>query len=335
MVTMKDIAEKAGVSRPTVSAVLNPGQSSIRIGAETRKRILQIAAEMGYLPNENARAVRSGHTRIIGVIGNSNGSFAARIFRGIAWGIQESGYSMKLVIPSEDEGFANAVQRCAEQRVCGIIFFASDQGVTPEVWEMTRRYQIPAVLLSSNESDLCGCRITSDDEDGIEQAVRHLQSLGHSRIGFVSEEIHKHYLYAIRRRTGFVQSMAENYDPALDFHLHKAQNNSPERYCEILDAVRRKDLTAVICGSDYRAARLLQQLHRAGIRVPQEVSVIGFGDLECAPLLTPALTTVAQPFLEMGRRSVSRVLQLIREPEQIDNLVLPVQLMIRETTGKI
>lgn len=335
MITMKDIAEKAGVSRPTVSAVLNGKETTIRISEATKGRIVSIAAEMGYLPNENARAIKNGHTNIIGVIGKFHGSYATEMLRGIAKEIDLCGFSIKLVMPENLAELRRALQKCIEQRVCGVICYASDRESARILKSESDRYSLPVVLLDSDgEFEWCS-RITSDDGEGAFQAVSYLLGEGHRNIVFATRLQHREYAYSLHREAGYrkaFEAAGLHPDSGSVMYLDSAGGADDLKTEPLLEKIRNNSVSAIFCASDTIAMLLIVTLSRAGLRVPGDVSIIGFGDLEYAAYSNPPLTTVAQPFLKMGAEAVKQLLKRISKAADRKKISLPTRLIVREST---
>jgi DNA-binding LacI/PurR family transcriptional regulator len=309
MVTMNDIAERAGVSRPTVSVVLNERHEDIGIAEETRLKVLAVAEELGYRRNELARAVKTGKSRTLGFLaGTVHMEYAARCFSGMLDAAEDRGYSIQRFRISEDSLDTKSIVRCVEHRLAGVVVYDPDSRLPFDVMRQEfEAHNLPAVLLDFKTPHDWGTTVASDDEMGARQAVEHLAALGHKRIVF-SGGI-ENTGTAIPRLAGFNKAML---DCGLYNHKRVVWTNwSLEREAQLIDQLMAETTppTAILCGSDPMALHALRHLRSIGKNVPEDVSVIGFGDLARTDLSDPSLTTVAVPYEQMGLEAVRLLLE--------------------------
>lgn len=352
MVTMKDIANAAGVSRPTVSQVLSGQRAGgVQISAVTQKRVLEAASRLGYHRNELARAVKRGRANVIAFIGGASTSYDMRIIAGINAGLQERDFTLKMFILGASHSFDDAIRQspgtvsqsledvirqCREQMVAGIICRSLQPDDLEQLHQALALPGIPVMQVDGGGlCDWCG-RVMSDDIAGGRMAVEHLLSLGHRRIGLLAVTGERRYTEP--RRQGY-RSALKNAGIAPDPDLEVTITNIlewEEQQGRILTGyLRRQRPTAVFCVADPLAMKMLVAANQAGIKVPEELSVVGYADLDYASFSIPLLTTVAQPFEEEGRLAAASLVDIINstEPQIPVDLKLPVKLVVRNSTA--
>jgi LacI family transcriptional regulator len=334
-VTMSDIARRAEVSRPTVSIVLNGRHEDIGIAEETRQRVLQAARELGYRRNALARAVKTGRSLTLGFLaGDADIEYSSRAFSGILDEAEEQDYTVKRFRLHDRASDDKVIERCSEHRLDGVIVNDTGLGVATDLIRREFEVQsVPVVWLDPKGPQSWGVQVRPDDEQGTVTAVQHLVELGHRRIAFVGgiENVGT----GVTRGNGFLRGMAE---ANLDASLVRWTQWQSERILAILDELLALDAppTAFLCGSD--ATVFLRRLRALGHRVPQDVSVLGFGDLARVELADPALSTIRVPYGEMGRESVRQVLAMLQAPEQSSQhkeTLFATELVLRESTGVV
>lgn len=341
MVRMIDIAERAGVSRATVSHILNGRTEGFTVREETRQRVLKTADELGYRNNELAKAVVTGKTYVFGFFSHAPSEETShRILIGAQDEADRHGYLIKLLPAARNGDYSAPIKKCIEQRVAGVLVTNDDPSVLDQLHSEATRFDIPIALLENCPPRPWGVRITSDSHQGIGLALKHLIDLGHRHIGFVSSQAGA--AVAENREKSFVQWM-QNYGllvvPAQIIHTHWDDENIIEPIvCHWLqNAVPRP--TALLCAGD-RIALVSQRAARSlGLNLPTELSVVGFANFTMARYSDPALTTVAQPFEEMGRVAVRQLLKITSSGndtgsfEEGSHFALPNSLVVRASTA--
>jgi DNA-binding LacI/PurR family transcriptional regulator len=341
MITMQDIAEKAGVNKGTVSYVLNGKQKKARIGAETCARILAIARELGYKRNELARSVATGKSNVIAFISYNTGTceYIGKIMSGILEEISQHGYSLKVYHLTRDNSL-NIAEQIIRQRADGVIFHAAENDAFQVIREEMKKNHIPCAVtnLTSQHSDV---GVTTNDFQGTKDAVRHLAELGHKRILYISHDSsEKNAEYIANREAGYTAGMQEFIGEDAEIKIKRIKQKrftDGKDFKEIL-TTGEEIPTAVICINDTLAMELMQIAYQQGIKLPEELSIIGFADLEMAKYAVVPLTTIAQPFELMGRESVKALLEVVESKKisnsnTIKNKKLEVNLIIRKSTA--
>lgn len=333
---MKMIAAKAGVSQPVVSQVLNGLGDTKKISQKTQKKVLSIAERMNYRRNAIAHSMKTGKTNVIGVVGSLYSGFCMEIICGISEIVAQNNYMIKL-FPGNTKEIKNIARQCVEQRLAGVICRSlSEEGLNILRNELEPN-SIPIVLVDSSFShDWCP-RVVSDDFEGAKMATEYLLKLGHHKIAFITSELSLGFSQF--RYDGYLEKMAEwgikiqNDDICII--ADQKEEISRRQRDKITDFLKRKTPTAVFGGSDPMAMKVMNIAQNIGIKIPQSLSVIGFAGLEYAAFATPSLTTVKQPFKEMGRKAAEILLKSIEGILLPKEMKLPVELIIRDSCKKI
>ncbi len=312
MIRMSDIAEQAGVSQSTVSFVLNGRHETFRISDETRLRVLRAAEELGYRPNHVARAVRTGNTRMVGIIGGDLATeHVGKMVGGVLDELDRHDYTLKILNLGRDgEPWGQAIRRSAELRLMGVIAMHLPLPMLEEFREEAHRYSYPLVLLDSRVPETDLSQIVSDDQGGIADAVDHLVQLGHRKIALINGEAISTLAHGRERAfRAAMEGHALRVPEALifngDFRFHERNEAIALKLLGLPDARRP---TAILCSSDRIALTVLHMARRLNRSVPQDVSVIGFGNFSASEFCWPSLSTVEQPFEAMGRAAARHLL---------------------------
>jgi len=331
----RDVAELAGVSRTTVSFVLNdvPG---VKISEETRQRVLQAAHELNYYPTAAARSLASGKTHRIGLIlGEGQDRLAADAFlptflQGVTASVHQRGYLLMLQLAEDVPSHEAYARLIREQQVDGLILSGprSDDPLLPQLAEE----KFPLILHGQLEShDLPYVDI--DNHAGAYQVVNHLVGLGHRRIAFISNAP-LFYSGTQDRFAGYRQTLAE-HDIPLQEELIRTAAFLPDSGYAAMDEllVLRHPPTAVFAASDVVALGAMSALHAADLRIPEDVAVVGFDDIFLAAHACPPLTTVRVPAYGLGWTSAEILIRLIEGEEDVSSVTLDTDLVIRESCG--
>ncbi|MFI8191787.1 LacI family DNA-binding transcriptional regulator [Streptomyces sp. NPDC085946] len=300
---IQDVAARAGVSVSTVSNVLNRPE---RVNARTAQRVRDAIAALDYVPHFGAAGLRTGHSSSLGLIlPDVANSFYSRIARGAAEAAYDHGYSLVLCHsgddPEREQGYFTML---VEQRAVGVVVVPL--GADPGRLTRLRERGIPLVLADRAMPDRDGCSVSVDDVAGGRLAVRHLLDRGARRVLVVNGERgirqcadrHQGARQAVRSRRGarLEQVVAEEMTVAYGAKIADQLDDLPD---------------GVFCTNDFLAAGLCRGLTGRGARIPEDVQVVGYGDLDVASFGATALTTVRQPVEEIGRAAVELLLDEI------------------------
>jgi LacI family transcriptional regulator len=325
--TIARVAQEAGVGVGTVSRVIN---GSTAVSEATRRRVLEVVAELGYEPNATARALSTGRTRSVGVIAPffTRPSVIERL-RGVAPLLAGSGYQL-ILIDVESPKQRDAAFRSLIGRVDGLLAVTITPG--PADLERLAAAGVPIVLIDHSHPQLPS--VTVDDVAGGRLAVEHLLELGHRRIAFAGDTVDEvHDSSASRRRcTGYRRALA-HAGLAVREELVVLRPHG-QGAAEIVEELLGLDQppTAIFAASDQQALAVLDAVDELGLRVPEDLSVVGFDDVELARYA--GLTTVAQPLAVSGTKGAELLLSSLDGSEiSTPRQHLPLELVVRDTTA--
>lgn len=308
-VTMADVARRAGVSRTTVSFVLSD-RPSANIPEDTRARVLDAVAALGYRPNAGARALAAQRTRMIGLITDVvTTPFGAGIIRGAQDRARLQGQSLLIATINGDPALdEQAVETMLEHRVEGLVCATGEHRSFDPPASLAG---VPTVLVHCFDNQGRLPAIVPDEVAGGYVATRRLIDAGHRRIGFVN--LDPQTVAAVGRLEGYERALREvgiEPDPALVRNGHATADGGYVEAAALLDS--SDPPTGIFCGTDRMAMGAYDAIKDRGLAIPDDVAVVGFDDQEViASYLRPGLTTVALPFEEMGARAV----ELLGDPE--------------------
>lgn len=305
MPSIRDVARLAGVSHQTVSRVLNDHPS---IRPETKAKVLDAISVLDYRPNLAARALVTSKSNMLGVLSATIGEFGpTSSIASIEDAAREEGYSVSTLnlADTTPEAIGNAVRQLAREQVDGIVVLAPQVRVFHVLRGMS--LDIPFVnLQTASGSD--GVSLSADQVAGARAATEHLISLGHSDILHLAGP--QDWIEAESRMRGYLDGLREADLPT--FPPIRGDWTADFGYFAGQELSRRRDFTAVFAANDLMAIGLMHGFRDARVRVPHDVSVIGFDDIPVAAHVAPTLSTVHQDFPELGRRAVRILLAQIR-----------------------
>jgi len=325
--SIKDIARAANVSYSTVSRALN---DSPRVKPETRERIQHIATEMGYLPSAVARSLVTRRTHIIGVVVTTiTDLFFAEVIHAIEETALKQKYNVILTNSGrEPERELEAIRALRERRVDGIILVSA--GTSKKDLSAVKGVGTPTVIINNARREHIGYSVEVDNLSGGREATQHLLSLGHRRIAHITGPIRE--WDGAERQSGYEQVL-RTYGLPLDPSLIVKGGDRPEGGMQAMQQLLALPCrpTAVFCYNDVVALGAMRAARAANLRIPQDLSVVGFDDIDLAPFFEPALTTVAQPKRQMGEKAVQMILDLLAG-DRVEDCVLPGRLIVRGST---
>ena len=343
MITMRDIAVRTGVSRSTVSFVLNDKHDEMGVNEGTRDRVLQAAKELGYRRNGLARAIATGQNPVfvfLVPISHFETDVVARALAGTLDEASAHGRTVQVIRLPDGTLDDAVIQRCVEMRPTGAIAIYVGLEPLQHLQRELARFDIPVAVLDSSPPLEGGAHIFSDDIAGCFEAVAHLTALGHTRIAFIGG-LHGTTVSALRD-TGYRQAMQAHGLIVPDTYVKYGQWEA-EATAQATRGLFENAITpptAVLCADDRTAAIACRTLRALDLSVPRDVSVVGFANLSIASLCDPPLTTVAQPFHEMGRAAVRRLLfaaqpdsDEARNSSEAVEERLPTRLVVRQSTA--
>lgn len=347
MVTIRDVAKESGFSSTTVSIVLNNAPLARYIPVATKKRIERAAKKLGYRPNLFARSLRSRRSHTVGVmVFDMTDPYCTLILRGIENTLYQASYLPILTdVHNERARFERYLEMLLDRRVEALIVLANWLFVDIDVLGDLERSSIPTVMIGRELQTKSISSVIVDNELGGHAAVEHLHSMGHRKIAFIRGP--KTLADSAPRWRGvraFAKSAGLEIDPKLVLDLPESRDpisSFEAGYKLTEDLIKQKrPFTALMAFDDMTAFGAIRALNKAGLRVPEHCSVIGFDDIAASSLYTPALTTVRQPMEAMGTMAVGTAVEGInavlekRDFNAVHRKVAP-ELAVRESTRSL
>jgi DNA-binding LacI/PurR family transcriptional regulator len=331
----QDVAKLAGVSRTTVSFVLNdvPG---VKISEETRMRVMEAAQTLDYYPTAAARSLASGKTHRIGLILGegqrrlSADAFLPSFLQGVTTSVHQRGYFLMLHMAEDVPSHEAYARLIREQQVDGLIL--SGPRANDPLLDKLSEEGFP-LILHGQLPDYGLPYVDVDNRLGGGKATNHLIGLGHRRIGFISNAPLS-YAGAQERFVGYQQALAENGIP-FDSDLVGTAAFLPEAGHAAMDQLLNlhERPTAVFAASDVIALGASSAIHAAGLRIPEDMAVVGFDDIFLAGEAYPPLTTIRVPAYGLGWTSAEILIALIEGDEEVSSVTLETELVIRGSCG--
>lgn len=334
MANIRDVARRAGVSAGTVSNVLNRPSY---VNAETRQKVLDAIAELDFVPKANSRQYRPGRERTLGLaVADLSNPFFVDVALGAESAAKELGVGVVIVHSGEDSSREQQnLDMLVQQRVHGIMITPVDER-NPRLEHLVEK-GVPIVYVDRISGDRSCCWVATDDLKGGQLAGEHLIALGHRRIAFVGG------LTLLRqfedRYNGLIRAVEQAGLPRDTVEIIQAGSwKFPEGRTvgtELVERPASERPTAVFCANDLLALGLLQELVQHGIRVPDDIAIVGFDDLDLASAATVPLTTVRQPRDLLGQTAVRMILDEIDQGEAHvhEHVIFPPELVVRASSG--
>jgi LacI family transcriptional regulator len=327
--TIKDVARAAGVSINTVSRALNAKPD---VSPKTRRQVLEVAKRLNYMPNKLARGLRSNKTGVIGVIvADIANPFFSAVVKGMGKAAKELGYSIILQDTSEDyENEEEAIQIMISEQVDGLL-------ITPVQTEkrsirMLQQSGIPFVLVARHFSDVDTDYVVADDVQGGYLATTHLLEKGHEKIAFINGPSYNSS--AIERFKGYKKALAEHDIELYEELIRNGALTMEDGYTHGRALLMGHDSrpTALFTFSDFVALGAMKAVHEVGLRIPGDIAIVGYDDIDFAFCLESPLTTIRFPKREMGEEVVSLLERKMNGEECHSRLKMPVELVVRQSS---
>ncbi|MFZ5966429.1 MAG: LacI family DNA-binding transcriptional regulator [Bacillota bacterium] len=336
-INIKDIAKIAGVGVSTVSRVINNHPD---VKGETRERIMKIISEYNYIPNNSARNLKRNVAKDIGVLvkGGIYNPFFSRIIHNIEEKINEKGYSMILHYNFDNTSDIDAaIELIKEKKLKGLICLGGEFDHINE--EQMESINTPIVLVSTKPVEDVNKKFFSsviiDDEKAAYEAVDYLCKLGHQRIGIIAKR-ENDISIGVRRLEGYKKALKKYgipYDAAFVEEGEYTFESGYQAMERLLD--KGLELTAVFAISDVMAIGAAKAILKRGLRIPEDISVVGFDGIDYAKYFHPSITTVKQPGENMGQKSAEILFSMIKKKAEKQHVVLKTKLLEGESCKSI
>lgn len=327
--TIRDVAEEADVSVATVSRVLN---ESDNVREETEERVIEAARALDYHPSETARSLRAQKTHTVGVLlPNMHGEFYAQITQGLDRRAREHGHHLLVSNSHTDESEAEAVLQSVRGRVDGLIILWPR--LTVRFLESFLPDDLPVVLLNTSVGQSRFDSLSFDNRAGAYAAVEHLAEHGHERVAIFTGGSEN---FDAQERLAGYRAAVEDCGLKADSSLELEGDFTRETGQALVETFLGLDPrpTALFASNDSMALGALRGLHEAGLRVPDDVALVGFDDIPTASYVTPSLTTVHAPTQELGEQAMDHLLARIQDDEKNpSHQTLETRLLARESCG--
>jgi LacI family transcriptional regulator len=327
------VAEAAGVHAATASRALNPATRGL-VNAETARRVMKVAEQLGYRPNPIARGLKTAKSGTVGIVlPDLTNPLFPPIVRGIEEVLEPAGYSGLIVNTDNDAAREEMqIEHLRSRQVEGLI--VATARVDHPLMAQLQREGVVMVMVNRRPEGVDVPSITPDDAAGVELAIRHLAELGHTRIAHVAGP--QTTSTGVSRARAFhstVQYLGLDDDPALvTTATHWSEDAGADGLRGLLDA--GVDFTAVFAGNDLIALGCYDVFNERGLACPDDVSVVGFNDMPFLDKLRPPLTTIAIPHQQIGAEAARLLLDAIADPTRpARSVLLPLSLVVRGSTA--
>ncbi len=329
LMDIRTVAERANVSIATVSRTINHVPT---VNAKMAKRVWEAIRELNYFPNTQARALVSGRTRLLGlIVSEITNPFFPELIQGFEDIAVENGYEILVSSTNYDPRRMNlCIRRMLERKAEGVAVMTF--GIEEPMLEQLAERNIPLVFVDQGPDRPGISLLKVDYHHGIRQGVQHLAALGHRNIAFISGPMRLHS--AQSRLAAFSKSLTEcgiaiNQDWIVEGdHTLEGGIVATEK---LLSGARLP--TAVMCSNDMTAIGVLHKAYRAGLRVPDDLSVIGFDDIHITQVMIPPLTSIQMSRTELARAAVNALRAHVENTTHHREYKIDTRLVVRESTG--
>lgn len=326
-VTISDIADRADVSISTVSRVL---RGTTRVAESKRQAVLAAVAELNYRPNVFARGLASGESMAIGVLTQNFGSpFYDAILQGVVRGLEGTGYFPIFADGQWQSGIEKeAIQTFLQRKIDGLVVLGGFLDLS-ELEQISE--QIPTIVVARSIPGFEDSCLTIDNVEASSVATKHLIELGHHRIAHITGRADHHD--AIERKQGYLNALEEaGIEPLPELVVEGNFRRQSGVLAINMLFSRGVSFSAIFAANDQMAYGARLALYRSGIRVPEDLSLVGFDDEPAAAFMIPPLTTIRQPGVELGDQAAKMVLARLKG-EKISLPPLKAELVVRESTA--
>lgn len=332
--TIKDVAKMAGVSISTVSRVVNDSKP---VSPDARRRVLNAIDVLDYEPNEIARSLVTRKSNIIGVIVEDFGlSFVSQVLRGVEEVARMYDYDILVSSTYGDAENENRLMKILLQKQVEGIVVITESNNEDRV-QYLKELKIPVSYLNRYYRNDEISTVTINNTDALEDIVDYLYGMGHTKIAYIGLERDFNRTVDRFKHSGYVEAMKKN---GLKENVINILDNSEEAYMDLMaklvKEIKEEKITALAVFSDEAAIKIMNLLLDEGIKVPEDVSVTGMGDITMAELYRPKLTTVKEPLYDYGAVSIRSIIKTIKGEEKMpkEKVILPSFIVERESVKK-
>ena len=330
-ITIKDVARKAGVSHPTVSRVIH---DDAQISAQTKKHVRRVMAKLGYQPNLIARSLVRNRTQVIALVAPDLNPHVLPVLRGVADSCRRAGYALMLFSTDywTDENLSYTWV-VSNWRVDGVLIYnvVYHEHVTSDVEELQKQ-GVPFVFINKYLKEKRVNTVGVDNFDAVSQAIQNLAGLGHRRIGIMNGGMLS--VDGVERFQAFKAAM-HTAGLKFDERLVGTANFSDVEACEEMNRIlrSRRPPTAMFCANDLMAMGVVRAAQKSKLRVPRDLAVIGFDDLETGRTFKPPLSTIHPPLQDIGGEALQLLVKIIEDPKRPpEQIALKARLILRDSS---
>jgi len=338
MATLKDIAQRAGVSISTVSKILNDVPTPIQVSDLTKQKVINIARDLRYYPNMFARSLRTNRTGIIGVVvSDIKDPFFSEIINGIERTFNENDYYFMLSsVENSLQKEEIYLSRFNKLNVDGILILGGAQRLTDNRVKNLLGCGVPIIVVGRASPHPVISSVTVENYNGGYKATECLINLGHRDIIHVTPSEKR--ADADERMNGYLRALNEHGLKSKS-NIMKSGIDAESGYSTCMEIAEKcPEFSAIFTYNDMLALGCMRAIKDKGLRIPADVSIVGFDDIPIARVFDPPLTTIVQPREKMGVRAAELLLKLLKEDggngDVGENIIFPTEIVIRNTTGK-
>ena len=330
-VSIKDVAKEAGVSIATVSRVLNDVDV---VNEDTKKKVQDAIKKLGYRPNIVARSLKTQRTRTVGIlIPDISSQFYPEIVRGTEDVANIYDYNIILCNSDSDlEKEKEYLRVLKEKMVDGVLYMSSS--LEPEIVELIKELELKTVLVVTTDKDKTFPSVSIDNREAAYDATMHLLNNGNKKVAYIG--VHKDEVNAAAvRYLGYEDALKEKGLEVDESLVYFGELKAHEGYEGVNRILEKGSFDSLFCANDEIAMGAINALREKGIKVPEEVEVIGFDNIYSASIFYPKLTTIAQPMYDMGSVGMRMLIKTINKKElEEKNYILPYELIERDSTKR-
>ncbi len=341
---LKDVAKRANVSLSAASRILRGQQD--RFGEETCRRVEEAARELGWRRNLLVSGMQTGRTKMIGVLIPPFDSFWVGVLSGIHTVLADGDYlpitvwvgdarHVPILTDTEDDEGLVQISRLLDRRVEGLILWPRFAHTYNDHFRELMEREIPVAMIDYEYSaDSRAFSIETDDDLASHKVADHLAGLGHRKIACVSTDEGRYHQWAKRRREQFKNAL--DFSLGIEYTEVFVKEESEDGVATVVRLLEEFQPTAVFAVTDHQAATVYHAAHELKLRIPEDLSVVGYADLDFAEKLSPPLTTVRQPAAEMGRQAARYVMDRLAgviPPHEGTSIRIGTEFIERQSTG--
>jgi LacI family transcriptional regulator len=330
--TQNDVAVVAGVSRATVSYVLNDQQGRLPISLETRERVRKVIEHLGYEPDARAQSLRSGDSKIIGLlIPDIHNPHYWQMIDGVEEEAHKAGYDLILAHSSVDRAREeDSIKALSRRTMSGLIIITAQNFLEERLIERLRASGRPVVAVEAPGFDYSA----TDYRQGTKEVMKHLLGLGHTRFAFINGVAD--LKIGMDRLEVYTQVLKQKGLPEAHRHVEKCGFEIEDGYQAALRVLSKKPRpTALVVINDLLAIGAIRAANDLGLQIPKDLSIASFDDLPLSSYITPRLTTVRRDNKAIGQAMTRMLLERLKNPKRPQQrLELPTEFIIRESTGE-